>query len=364
MLAIVIVVVLSAGISFMCSLMEAALYAVPMSKIEGMVANGVRGSRRLRALREKVDLPISAILTFNTIGNTVGGMILGVMVGRQFGDDPFYTLFVFPTGFTLIILVFSEIIPKTLGVVFAETIAPKSALLIQILIAVLYPFVLMSQYITAKIRTAGAEQATVKEEDIITLSQIGADEGSLLPKEAQWVQNALKLNDKTAHDIMTPRTVVYTLPAELRLTDVKAHSKHWTHSRLPICEDNNPDKIVGLVYRRDVFDTLLQKQREELGDMTLRDLMLPVEMIPESLNAHSILQRFLEKRQHLFVVTDEHGGLEGVLTLEDVIEEMLGEEIVDHHDLHEDMQAYARLLAQQRKSGISPTQDSNSTATP
>jgi len=349
MLAIFLVVFFSAGFSFLCSLMEAALYAVPVSRIQGMVKLDVAGADILLRLRERVDEPISAILTFNTIANTVGATILGVLAGKTFGADSLYTLAVLPIGFTAIILIFSEIIPKTLGVIYADTIAPKAAYLIQFLIIFLYPFVQMSKYVTGRIRSAGQEQKTVSEEDLIAQAHIGVLEGTLFPEEARWMENSLRLNEKSAHDLMTPRTVVYTLPIELLLTDITAKSEHWAHSRLPLCEDRNPDKVVGLVYRREVFDAILTRSDEELAEMTLADLLRPVEFIPETLRGHAVLQRFLESRQHLFVVTNEHGGMEGVITLEDVIEELIGEEIVDIHDQHEDMQEYALRLAEKRR---------------
>lgn len=349
MLAIVAVVCFSAGFSFLCSLMEAALYAVPPSRVQSMVDSGVKGAALLAKLREKIDIPISAILTFNTIANTVGATILGVLAGKTFGADSIYTLLVLPVIFTLIILIISEIIPKTLGVIYADVIAPKSAYVIEILIIVLYPFVRMSMYVTGRIRVAGAEKKTVSEEDLIAQARMGAEEGSLYPEEARWVEHALRLNEKTAHELMTPRTVVYTLPQELPLTEVTSKSAHWAHSRLPVCEDGNPDKIRGVVYRREVFDTILTRNDEDLAKMTIGDLRRDVDMIPETLRGHEILKRFLESRQHLFVVTNEHGGLEGVITLEDVIEDLLGQEIIDFHDQHEDMQQYALKLAERRR---------------
>lgn len=353
MTPIIIAVVLASSISFLCSLMEAALYSVPMGRIQAMVDRKVGGAALLLRLRERVDLPISAILTFNTIANTIGGIISGVLVGEYFGSESPVTLIAFPIFFTMVILILSEIIPKTLGVIYADTIAPKAAPLIQGLIYVLYPFVMMSQYMTGRIRASAEEKKTVSEDELISQARLGVEEGVLLPEEAQWVENALRLNDKTAHELMTPRTVVYTLPSELPMSMVTAHSEHWTHSRLPLCLDRNPDKVVGLVYRRDVFDTLLTKTDEELARMRISELMHPVDFIPETMRGNEILRRFLQARQHLFIVSNEHGGMEGIITLEDVIEALLGTEIVDYHDQHEDMQEYARKLAEKRRQFLS-----------
>jgi CBS domain containing-hemolysin-like protein len=313
-----------------------------------MAAAGSRGAVRLLAMRKKIDHPITAILTFNTLANTVGASIMGSMVASYYGGDS-PAVWIYPIIFTVIILLFSEITPKTLGVILADRIAPRSALAIQFLIIGLKPFIILSESITSRIRRLGGAAARVSEADIIAQARAGAEQGSLLPEEARWVNNVLHLNEKTAHDLMTPRTVVYLLPAELKLSQVSAHSKHWAHSRLPLCRDNDPDRIVGIVYRRDVFDALATRSREQLEATCLGDLMTPVDFIPETLPANQILQRFLASRHHMFIVTNEHGGLEGVITLEDVIEEILGQEIVDAHDEHTDMQEYARALARMRR---------------
>lgn len=351
MIIIFVVALTAASISFLCSLMEAALYAVPVGRVQAMVDDNVAGAKRLLALRQRVDRPISAILTFNTMANTIGASIFGAMVAREYGVNSPMTVYIFPVGFALVILIFSEIIPKTLGVIFADQVAPKSAVIIELLIVALYPLVRMSEYVTKRIRAAGQEQKTVTEGDLIAQARVGVEEGTIHPDEARWLENALRLNEKTAHDIMTPRTVVYTLPADLPLSMAQALSSHWIHSRLPICENNNPDKIVGLVYRRDVFQALLTQSKEELARTPISELKLPVDFVPETMPVDEVLRRFLEGRQHLFIVGDEHGGMEGVVTLEDVLEELIGREIVDHTDLHEDMQAYARKLAEMKRAG-------------
>jgi CBS domain containing-hemolysin-like protein len=334
---------ITASISFLCSLMEAALYSVPTSRIKTLIQQDVPGATLLLRLREKVDEPISAILTFNTIANTVGGIVVGALVAAEYGaGSPMVA--VFAALFTMLILFFSEILPKTLGVTYADLIAPRVAVIIQLLIVVLYPMVRMSNYVTARIRSAGEEKATVSEQDIVEMARIGVEEGSL------------RLNEKTAHELMTPRTVVYRLPSELPLTMVTAHSEHWTHSRLPLCKDNDPDRVVGIVYRREVFDALLNKSDEEIESMKLSELAHPAEFIPETMKGNEILRRFLEGRTHLFIVANEHGGMEGVITLEDVLEDLLGAEIVDHHDLHVDMQEYARALARKRRPPVASSE--------
>lgn len=351
MLTIILVALGATSLSFLCSLMEAALYSVPLSKAQGMAERRVTGAKLLVRLRERIDEAISAILTFNTIANTVGGALFGALAGREYGADSIAT-YSLVIAFTIMILVFSEIVPKTLGVTFADAIATKTAFIMWGLIVLLFPFVKASQYITRRIREAGAEKKTVTEDDIISQAKLGVEEGALTPQEATWVTNVLRLNEKTAHDLMTPRTVVYLLPAELPLSMVSAHSEHWTHSRLPLCRNRQPDEVVGIVFRREVFDALASKDDEELKQVRLEELMHPVEFIPETLPADQVLNRLVQGRQHMFIVTNEHGGMEGVITLEDVIEDLLGMEIVDQYDQHVDMQEYARRLAERRRQGM------------
>jgi len=315
-----------------------------------MVEKGIPGAKLLLKLRTNIDVPISAILTFNQVANNVGATIFGALVGNYFGDSE-WVLVGSGLTLTILLLIFSEIIPKTLGVMYASEIAPRAAYPIQGLVYMLYPLVKLSSFVTQRMRVAGEEPKTVTQEDLIAQAEIARAEGTITERESRWIANGLRLNEQTAHELMTPRTVVYRLPDEMPLSMVTAHSEHWTHSRLPLCKDNDPDKVVGLVYRREVFDALATKSDEELAATPISALSHEVEFIPETLPGDEILTRFLKTRQHLFIVINEHGGMEGLITLEDVLENLLGEEIVDHHDQHVDMQEFARRVAQKRREG-------------
>jgi CBS domain containing-hemolysin-like protein len=348
MIAIVVVTLLAAGISFLCSLMEAAFYSIPPSKIEEMRRNGSRNGERLARLRENVDEPIAAILTLNTCANTLGASVAGAMVAAQFPQFDAAAA-IYGVAFTIIILYCSEIIPKTIGVTYASTIAPRASRLLLWMIVVLKPFVLISQLITKRLRREEEGNAHAPtEQEILALAQMGAEAGTILPDEARWAMNALRLNDVRAKDLRTPRNAVFTLPADLPLNMVSKQSKHWTFSRLPIVNNNNPDEVEGIVHRREVFDELVARTPEELATRKLRDLARPAVFVPDSTRCNELLRKFLDNRQQLIIVTDEYGGMEGVIALEDVLEFLLGEEIVDPHDKHADMQDYARLLARRR----------------
>jgi len=343
--AIVIVTIVAAVISALCSIMEAALYSIPPSKIEELRAAGDKGGERLHRLRENVDQPIAAILTLNTIANTVGAALAGGLVAAAYGST---WSGVYGGIFTLIILFFAEIIPKTLGVTYSHKLAPLFSGPMSGLIIVLYPFIAASQVITSSLRRGNTSPAAPSEKELLALTEMGAREGTLLPDEARWAVNALRLNDVEARDLMTPRTVTYMLPVDLTLADISRHREHWSFSRLPVVRNNDPDRVEGIIHRREVFDALVDLPDEEKAIKTLRDFMHPATFVHDRIRCNELIRMFLENRQHLLVVTNEYGGMEGVISLEDVLEFILGEEIVDPHDKHEDMQEEARRIAQRR----------------
>jgi CBS domain containing-hemolysin-like protein len=192
--------------------------------------------------------------------------------------------------------------------------------------------------------TGGSKPAPPTEDEIMSMSRLAAEEGELRPQELRWVLNALELDKVKASEMMTPRTVVYSLPADLPLGDVKARSEHWVHSRLPLVADRNPDNVLGMVYRREVFDSLVKGQ----GQGTLRDLMHEIDFVPRTMRGHQLLDKFIKERKHMVAVVNEYGGFEGVVTLEDVLECLLGSEILDETDKHGDLQQLARQRARER----------------
>ncbi|MDX2175240.1 MAG: hemolysin family protein [Candidatus Sumerlaeia bacterium] len=353
MTAILLVVGIASLVSFLCSLWEAALCSIPVSRIETMKERGVAGAALLSKLRAKIDEPISAILAFNTIAHTVGASVAGALVEQKYGGDSAWALAIFSALFTMHILVATEIIPKTVGVVFADRVAPASAPWIKALIFAVWPFVKLSEWITSGILKASAKQASgPTEADLLAMARIGAEQGTLSAAEAKWATNALLLDKVEVRELMTPRTVVYLLPENMPLNAVKLHASHWTHSRLPVCESSNPDAIVGVIYRREVFDQLLMKTREETEQVRLRDLMHAPAFVAESTTGDKLLERALKEREQFFVVVNEYGSMEGIITLEDLLEFLLGEEIVDPHDKHVDMREHARRVAAERRKRI------------
>jgi len=336
-LAVVVgLVVLTSGV---CSLFEAVLYSAPLAEIDTLERAGRPSGAILRRLRSHVDRPIAAILSLNTVANTGGAALAGAIAARVLDSVP---IGYFSAAFTLAILLFSEIIPKTAGVVYARRLAGPVARPIEILVLVFTPVIWLSRGVT-RLVASGHQAERVSDEDLLLMVRQGLRSGALKPHEADVISNVLALEGKTASQVMTPRTVVFTLPTSTSLADAAANDQLLQHSRVPVYDDD-PDDVVGIIHRRDI----LQAAAKDEFDTTLDQLMRPVHFVVEGAKLDQLLRAFLEQRQHLMVVTDEFGTVSGIVTLEDVLEEILGREIVDEFDEVADLRAFAR---QQRGTG-------------
>ena len=340
MIELIVVVLAVILTSAMCSLFEAVLYSVPISHIETLAQDKNPSGLIMRRLRQNVDRPISAILSLNTISNTGGASLAGIIAGNLLGAESIAE-YLFSAAFTVSILLFAEVIPKTVGVVYARPLATIIARPLQLLVWIFMPFIILCRVATRLVAKEQKEQ-DISDEELISLARLGRRSGALNPTEAKVIQNILSLKSKTAGDIMTPRTVVFSLQDELTVEEARNQRGIWSHSRIPVYEKDFED-IVGIVLRRDILAALT----DDRNTTKLADLMRPVHFVAESHSLDSILQTFLERRQHLFVVIDEYGGLAGVLTLEDVLEEILGTEIVDESDRVDDLRELARRRRQQ-----------------
>ncbi len=313
---------------------EATLYSVSTRYVEAQVEKGSRVWGLFKDLRKNVDQSLAAILTLNTIANTFGAALAGSFALGVLGEKyvPAFSAFL-----TIAVLLLAEIIPKTFGVVFGRQLAPLVTYLIYFIRYLMGPGVWLAGHITNLITRKRAVEKVTPEE-IKTLARLSMSSGEIEPLQAKAVSGILGLKEKRVKDIMTPRTVVFSLPANMTLGEVMGLEMQWEHSRVPVYEGSLED-IVGFVLTKDVFMELAKGRRE----LRLADLMRPVGFLAEGTKLDLALSHFLESRQHLFVVTDEYGGMSGVVTLEDVLEEILGTEIVDESDLVEDKQKLARL---------------------
>lgn len=329
-------------VSLLCSLFEAVLYSVRASQIQLLKQRRVPGAARLERLRANIEEPIAGILTVNTIAHTVGAAWCGAAAGETFGSN---AVGIFAAIFTFLLLIFTEILPKSIGVRFSYALGPYCAWPIQWMTWVAWPIARPSQVIMRRLMGSSRPKGP-SEAEVIHFSRLAASSGSVRHEESQWVENALRLDKVVAGDLRTPRTVVETLPADALVSELR--NSKLVHSRIPVIDGQDLDRVIGLVYRRELFDAIA------LGtDGTqVRDLMHPILFVPPSMPAHELLSMFVKERKHIVAVANEHGGFEGVTTLEDVLESLLGQKIVDEHDEHEDMQQHAIA-----KRGESPPDD-------
>ena len=324
--------------SFLCSLFEAALYSVPVAHIELLEKSGSASGRIMKKFRENVDAPIAGILSLNTIAHTVGAALAGAAAAEVLGEPwlPYFSVI-----FTLVILMFSEIIPKTIGVVYARQLVPWVAYPIQTLIWTQAPLIWLCEQVTRLISRGKVDDA-VSSDELVALVHMGRRAGTIDAEEGHAIENILSLKDKTVQQVMTPRTVMYTLSSQQNVSQVLEMGVP-SFSRIPIFEDGDTDEVVGIVHRHDIFSALAAGREDTL----IQDLGRPADFVPQTLTLDRVLRRFLESRQHLFIVIDEYGGLNGVVSLEDVLEELIGREIVDETDVVTDLRELARRRRRQ-----------------
>lgn len=329
---IYIIMLISIAVSALCSTLEATLLSTPLSYISGLEEQGVKGAARLKRLKQSTDRPISAILCLNTIANTVGASIVGSLVYEVYGDP---LVGVFSTIFTLAILIFSEIIPKTIGTSYWRSLAIPASAIISAMIFITFPLVWILEHLTHLI-SSRSTQVSVSREDISAMVSVATEEEVIETEEKKMIQNLLKLDEITAHEIMTPSTVVEM--AEGQMTIKEFYDSDLTHSRILVYDEENSDYVIGYVLRQ----TVLEKMAEDKFSTSVREISRPILSFPESEPVGNIWEKFLEKKEHISVIIDEYGTFRGIVTLEDVIETMLGQEIVDETDEVVDMQEYAK----------------------
>ena len=329
---IYIIMLIAIALSALCSMLEATLLSTPLSYITGLEDQGVRGAQRLKKLKQNTDRPISAILCLNTIANTVGASIVGSLVYEVYGDA---IVGIFSTIFTLAILIFSEIIPKTIGTSYWRRLAIPASAIINGMIFIAFPLVWILEHLTRLI-SSKSHQVSVSREDISAMVSVATEEEVIETEEKKMIQNLLKLDEITAHEIMTPSTVVEM--AEGAMTIKEFYDSDLTHSRILVYDEDNSDYVIGYVLRQ----TVLEKMAEDKFTTTIRDISRPILSFPEEEPVGNIWEKFLAKKEHISVIIDEYGTFRGIVTLEDVIETMLGQEIVDETDEVVDMQEYAK----------------------
>lgn len=322
-------------ISATCSLFEATLYSLRMSHIELLGKEKPATAKILKKLKKNIDEPITAILTLNTIANTFGAAVAGAAVASLFGENK---LIWFSLCFTLVILLFSEILPKTVGVVYNKGLAPYIAAPLRYMIIVLYPFIWLCQAVTKLIPRKGNVH-NISAEELQAIAIISRKTGEIQVEQEQVITNILKLGNQTVREVMTPRTVTFSLNQDMTISEASELRDQWkTHSRAPVY-GADPDNVVGIALSLDIFMAMAENK----SHLKLHQIMHPVNFVPETAPLNKILLEFFERHQHLFVVVDEYGSVTGVISLEDIIEEIVGREIMDESDKTQDMRELARV---------------------
>lgn len=322
-------------VSFMCSILEAVLLSSTNSYIETL-SREEHGDAIdiLKHLKANIDKPISSILTFNTFAHTMGAAGVGAEAQKIFGSD---MQAVIAFVLTLLILYVSEIVPKTIGAIYWKKLLIPSAFLIEFLIKITFPFVWISMFITNSISKGKKHTSDFSRDEIMAVVAMGEKEGTIQQKESHLIENLLKLKNIKARDIMTPRSVVVAFPADITVEEAIEDDRMYIHSRIPIYSDSI-DNIIGVVLNQ----AILEESIEERDDTKLKDIVMEAHSVSENVPVSLLIDMFIKRKTHLFIVHDNYGQTEGVVTLEDVLEVMLGVEIVDEMDEVEDMQLLAK----------------------
>lgn len=336
MTLLVFYVVIALGFSFLCSVLEATLLTLSPTTIEAARRGGAKWAVVMERLKSDIDRPLSAILTLNTIAHTMGAAGAGAQYARVFGSG---TEAVFAGVLTLAILVFTEIIPKTLGARFAVQLAPGTAWFLPKLAWILGPLVWLCGQITRLITFGRTSHQPMHREELLAVARLGEKEGQLQASESAIVRNILQLGELRVTDIMTPRPVMFMLPASCSVSDFVDRIDGKPFSRVPVVADGADDHVEGFVLRSEVLLAAVKRKAA-----TLEELKRPLASVPSSIGVDRLFQTMLAESHHMMIVQDEFGTSVGLVTLEDVLETIVGTEIVDEHDEVADLRVLARKL--------------------
>jgi len=350
MTLLIFYLLLALGVSFVCSVSEAVLLSIRPSYIATLERNGKAGAATLKKLRDNLDRPLAAILTANTIAHTVGAAGVGAQAVVVFGDA---YLGIASAVLTLLILVLSEIIPKTLGATYWKQLAPSFGVFIDWLTRLLMPFVWLSQKLTRLMSPSGASAFTFSRDEMQAMAEIGAQEGLLDDKELKIVSNVMRLHHLSVRDIMTPRPVVFAVAGAMTVRDFFTKHAERPFSRI-LLFGRDREEMLGYALKSD----MLWAQARDRFDAPLSEFMRELPVVPDAMTASKVFDRLLHERSHIALVVDEYGAMQGIVTLEDVMESLIGLEIMDESDRVEDMQKLAHRRWRERMAAIGIDPDS------
>ena len=320
------------GISFLCSLLESFILSVTHAHISLVSKDRPALGKKLSHFKENINQPLSAILSLNTIANTVGAASVGAITLVEFGSN---WVAIMSGILTLCILIFSEIIPKTVGALYWKKILVPATFAVQVLIIMTYPLVVFLEFLSKWLAKAENEDK-VSREEVIAMAELGEDEGTIEESESTVIENVLMLDDISVEEVLTPRSVIFAVNKTNTVREVLDKYNDIEFSRIPVYEDGL-DNIIGIVRRH----VLLKSKAEDQFDVTMGELAKPIHAVEENDSVGDVLDEFVKRREHLFMVKDQFGQVAGLITLEDAIETLLGVEIVDETDSVVDMRKLA-----------------------
>ena len=330
--------VVAIGVSFLCSILEAVLLSITPSFVVKTVSKKPTTGKVLEKVKNNLDQSISSILILNTFAHTMGAAGVGAQAIQVFGEQK-ETLVAFLL--TLAILYFSEIIPKTLGAKFWRPLALPSAYVITFLVKLVYPLVWVSTLVTKLFKNDKGE--VISREEILAITAMSQKGGAIASQESLLVENILNLRSEKTENILTPRTVVHALEQSTTINDALEREQTQVFTRIPVYK-NNIDQVTGVILKTHLYE----QQRKGNGDKPLSEIATKMHRVSENLPVLTLLDLFIKRKEHLFLVEDHFGQTAGIVTLEDTIETFLGREIVDESDNVEDLQKLAKAKYRQR----------------
>lgn len=333
--------VLAIFFSFLCSLWEAVLLSITPTYARIQQQNGSQLGQTLQDFKQNIDKPLAAILTLNTIAHTVGAIGVGEQAAIIWSDsNPLITRLIVPAAMTLAVLILSEIVPKTIGALYWQNLVKFTVVSLRLLMVVLAPLVWMGQLVTKSLKK-NSDEPILTRNDFLAMAELGAQEGVFEEGESRMLGSMLNFKSIKVSDVMTPRTVVSATTEEQTISEYYEQRTVRHFSRIPIHSAENKDLITGYILKVDVIEALLQGQ----GDQPLKTLRRDIVAVDESFAITELFKELTERNEHIAVVLDEFGGMDGIITMEDIIETILGMEIVDETDTETDM----RVLAQRHR---------------
>ncbi|MCB0283594.1 MAG: HlyC/CorC family transporter [Calditrichae bacterium] len=339
MTLLIIYLAIAVVVSFICSILEAVLLSITPSFINIKIQQGKKAGKDLKRLKEDIDRPLAAILTLNTFANTAGAAGVGAQAQVVWGNE---YLTIVSIGLTLLILFISEIIPKTIGAVYWKNLALFAATILKGMVFILTPVVWISQILTRMFKK-NQQRSILSRADFHAITEMGEQSGALFDNESTIIKNLLSFNQVQVKNIMTPRTVVIAAEEDMTLKDFTGKFSELRFSRIPVYK-KNIDSVTGFVLKDEILSAMLNKTE----NMPLKELKRKIDVVPEVVPIPELFKLFLDKNAHIAMVVDEYGGMAGIVTMEDVIETLLGLEIKDEMDKVSDLQQLARTNWEKR----------------